>query len=156
MTHDEAYAFMRMGKNLERADMSTRIIDVRSATLLSEIESELTAFSNIQWMGVLKSMTAYQMYRREVRVRINREDVLAFLLTNPRFPRSLIHAIEQVERSVTELPNSKETVDKTTRVKSYLLNAKPSTLRQEKLHEFIDDIQLGLIEIDKQINDSYF
>lgn len=156
MTHDEAYAFMRMGKNLERADMSTRIIDVRSATLLSEIDSELTAFSNIQWMGVLKSMTAYQMYRREVRVRVNREDVLAFLLTNPRFPRSLIHAIEQVERSVTELPNSKETVDKTTSVKNYLLNAKPSTLRQEKLHEFIDDIQLGLIKIDKQINDSYF
>lgn len=156
MSHDEAYAFVRLGRNLERADMSTRIIDVRSATLLSEIDSELPAFSNIQWMGVLKSMTAYQMYRREVRVRINREDVLTFLLTNPRFPRSLVHAIEQIERAVTELPNSRETVDKTSRVKSYLLNAKPATLKQEKLHEFIDDIQLGLIEIDKQIEDSYF
>ena len=156
MTHDEGYAFLRMGQHLERADMTTRIIDVRSASLLSEIDSALTAFSNIQWMGVLKSMTAYQMYRREVRVRINREDVLAFLLTNPRFPRSLIHAIEQVERSVTELPNSKDTVQKTSRVKSYLLNAKPFSLKQEKLHEFIDDIQLGLIEINKQIDESYF
>ncbi|WP_339720052.1 alpha-E domain-containing protein [uncultured Paraglaciecola sp.] len=156
MSHDEAYAFVRLGRNLERADMSTRIIDVRSATLLSEIESELPAFSNIQWMGVLKSMTAYQMYRREVRVRINREDVLAFLLTNPRFPRSLVHAIEQIERAVTELPNSKDTVEKTSRVKSYILNAKPATLKQEKLHEFIDDIQLGLIDIDKQIEESYF
>jgi uncharacterized alpha-E superfamily protein len=156
MSHDEAYAFVRLGRNLERADMSTRIIDVRSATLLSEIESELPAFSNIQWMGVLKSMTAYQMYRREVRVRINREDVLTFLLTNPRFPRSLVHAIEQIEHAVTELPNSKDTVEKTSRVKSYLLNAKPATLKQEKLHEFIDDIQLGLIEIDKQIEVSYF
>tara|TARA_R110000868_G_scaffold41978_1_gene142482 strand:+ start:3472 stop:4392 length:921 start_codon:yes stop_codon:yes gene_type:complete len=156
MSHDEAYAFVRLGRNLERADMSTRIIDVRSATLLSEIESELPAFSNIQWMGVLKSMTAYQMYRREVRVRINREDVLAFLLSNPRFPRSLVHAIEQIERAVTELPNSKDTVEKTSRVKNYLLNAKPATLKQEKLHEFIDDMQLGLIEIDKQIEDSYF
>jgi len=156
MSHDEAYAFVRLGRNLERADMSTRIIDVRSATLLSEIDSELPAFSNIQWMGVLKSMTAYQMYRREVRVRINREDVLAFLLTNPRFPRSLVHAIEQIERAVTELPNSKDTVEKTSRVKGYLLNAKPATLKQEKLHEFIDDMQLGLIEIDKQIEDSYF
>ncbi|WP_158969144.1 alpha-E domain-containing protein [Paraglaciecola sp. L3A3] len=156
MSHDEAYAFMRIGQHIERADMSTRIIDVRSATLLSEIESELPAFSNIQWMGVLKSMTAYQMYRREVRVRINREDVLTFLLTNPRFPRSLVHAIEQIERAVTELPNSKDTVGKTSRVKNYLLNAKPATLKQEKLHEFIDDMQLGLIEIDKQIEDSYF
>jgi uncharacterized alpha-E superfamily protein len=156
MSHDEAYAFMRIGRHLERADMSTRIIDVRSATLLSEIESELPAFSNIQWMGVLKSMTAYQMYRREVRVRVNREDVLAFLLTDSRFPRSLVHAIEQIEHAVTELPHSKDTVEKTSRVKSYLLNAKPATLKQEKLHEFIDDIQLGIIEIDKQIEDSYF
>lgn len=156
MTHDEGYAFMRMGRNLERADMSTRIIDVRSASLLPSIESELPAFNNIQWMGVLKSMTAYQMYRREVRVRINREDVLTFLLTDPRFPRSVIYAIEQVEQAVTELPNSKKTVDKTSRVKKYLLNAKPATLQQEKLHEFIDDIQLGLIEIDKQIDKTYF
>ena len=156
MTHDEAYAFMRMGRNLERADMSTRIIDVRSATLLSEIENELTAFSNIQWMGVLKSMTAYQMYRREVRVRINRKDVLTFLLTDPRFPRSLTYAIDQIERSVSELPNSKDIVIKTNSVRNYLLNAKPATLMQEKLHDFIDDIQLGLIEIDKQIVDSYF
>jgi uncharacterized alpha-E superfamily protein len=156
MTHDEAYAFMRMGRNLERADMSTRIIDVRSATLLSEIDNELTAFSNIQWMGVLKSMTAYQMYRREVRVRINRKDVLTFLLTDPRFPRSLTYAIDQIERSVSELPNSKDIVIKTNSVRNYLLNAKPATLMQEKLHDFIDDIQLGLIEIDKQIVDSYF
>jgi len=156
MTHDEAYAFMRMGRNLERADMSTRIIDVRSATLLSEIENELPAFSNIQWMGVLKSMTAYQMYRREVRVRINRKDVLTFLLTDPRFPRSLIHAIDQIERCVTELPHSKDTIAKTSTVKNYLLNAKPASLVQNKLHDFIDDIQVGLIEIDKQIEESYF
>jgi uncharacterized alpha-E superfamily protein len=156
MSHDEAYAFMRIGRYLERADMSTRIIDVRSATLLSGIESELPAFSNIQWMGVLKSMTAYQMYRREVRVRINREDVLEFLLTNPRFPRSLIYAIEQVERAVTELPNSQDTVQKTSRAKNYLLNAKPASLKQEMLHDFIDDMQLEIIEIDKQIEESYF
>lgn len=156
MTHDEGYAFMRIGRNLERADMSTRIIDVRSASLLADIENELPAFSNIQWMGVLKSMTAYQMYRREVRVRINRKDVLAFLLTDPRFPRSLIHVLEQVEHSVSELPKSKEIVARTKSVKSLLLNSKPAELKQQKLHEFIDDVQLGLIEIDEQIGATYF
>ncbi len=156
MTHDEAYAFIRIGRNLERADMSTRLIDVRSASLLPEVETDLQAFNNIQWMGVLKSMTAYQMYRREVRVRINRVDVLEFLLLEPRFPRSLVHTMEQVERSLSELPKRKQATEKVRQVRAYLLNAKPARLVQDKLHEFIDDIQLGLIEIDQEIVESYF
>lgn len=156
MTHDEAYAFSKMGRNLERADMSTRIIDVRSASLLKDVDDDLQTFSNIQWMGVLKSMTAYQMYRREVRVRINRQDVLAFLLLEPRFPRSLIHTIEQVERAVGELPNAKATVLRASTLRNYLLNAKPETLVQEKLHEFIDDVQVGLIELHDKIAETYF
>jgi len=96
MTHDDAYSFMRIGRNVERADMSTRIIDVRTASLLPDVNEDSQAFSNIQWMGVLKSMSAYQMYRREVRVRINREDVLEFLFLDARFPRSLLHSLEQI------------------------------------------------------------
>lgn len=156
MTHDEAYSFLRIGRNLERADMTTRIIDVRSASLLPEVENELAAFRNIQWMGVLKSMTAYQMYRREVRVRINREDVLEFLLLESRFPRSLVHAIEEVERCISELPHNREAVDKTRILRTQLLNAKPAQLSQEKLHEFVDDMQAGLIEISDKVTETYF
>jgi uncharacterized alpha-E superfamily protein len=156
MTHDDGYGFLRIGRNLERADMSTRIIDVRSASLLPDVDDDSSAFSNIQWMGVLKSMSAYQMYRREVRVRINREDVLEFLLLESRFPRSLLHSIEQVEYALSQLPNNKGPIDKTHQLRNYLLNAKPSKLVQDKLHEFIDDVQLVLIEIDGKLYESYF
>jgi uncharacterized alpha-E superfamily protein len=156
MTHDDGYCFLRIGRNLERADMSTRIIDVRSASLLPDVDEESQTFSNIQWMSVLKSMTAYQMYRREVRVRINREDVLEFLLLEARFPRSLLHTIEQVEYSLAQLPHNKPVIEKTRNVRNYLLNANPAKLIQDKLHEFIDDIQLGLIEIDTKLNECYF
>ncbi|NVJ59561.1 MAG: alpha-E domain-containing protein [Gammaproteobacteria bacterium] len=156
MTHDEAYSFIRMGRNLERGDMSTRLVDVRSASLLPDVDNELRTFKNIQWMGVLKSMTAYQMYRRKVRVRINRDDVLSFLLLEPRFPRSLIHAVEQVEQSIEELPNNKAATEKVKQIKSYLLGAEPAKLKQDKLHEFIDRMQQGLIEIDSEVSQSYF
>ncbi|MBT1451863.1 alpha-E domain-containing protein [Glaciecola sp. XM2] len=156
MTHDDGYDFLRIGRNLERADMSTRIIDVRSASLLTNIDDDSSAFSNIQWMSVLKSMSAYQMYRRQVRMRITREDVLEFLLLESRFPRSLLHALEQVEYSLSQLPNNKSAIDKTRQLRNYLMNARPAKLVQEKLHEFIDDIQLGLIEIDTKLYDSYF
>ena len=51
--------------------MTTRIIDVRSGDLLPEHE-EMTPFENIQWMSVLKSLTAYQMYRRTIQERVSR------------------------------------------------------------------------------------
>jgi uncharacterized alpha-E superfamily protein len=156
MTHDDGYGFLRIGRNLERADMSTRIIDVRSASLLPEVSDESVAFGNIQWMGVLKSMSAYQMYRREVRVRINRPDVLEFLLLEARFPRSLLHCIDKVESSLSELPNNKAVIERTRHLRNYLLNANPAKLVQDKLHEFIDDIQAGLIEIDSRLDESYF
>ncbi|KXI30138.1 alpha-E domain-containing protein [Paraglaciecola hydrolytica] len=156
MTHDEGYEFLRIGRNLERADMTTRIIDVRSASLLQDTETSQSAFENIQWMSVLKSLTAYQMYRREVRLRIRRPDVLKFLLLEDRFPRSLLHALRQVEHCLKTLPNHEEIIMQIRVVETQLLDANPQSLIQEKLHEFIDDMQLGLNTIFDKINQTYF
>jgi uncharacterized alpha-E superfamily protein len=156
MTHDEGYQFLRMGRNLERADMTTRIIDVRSASLLQETETSQSAFENLQWMSVLKSLTAYQMYRREVRLRIRRPDVLKFLLLEDRFPRSLLHTLQQVEECLKKLPNNEEAIMQIRVVENQLLEANPQTLIQEKLHDFIDDMQLGLNTIFDKINQTYF
>lgn len=156
MTHDEGYAFLRLGRNLERGDMTTRIIDVRSATLLPELGQDQSAFDNIQWMGVLKSMSAYQMYRREMRLRINRPDVLKFLLQEARFPRSLLHTLKQVKTLLQELPRHENAIPPVDKLQSQLLDAKPQSLKQESLHEFIDEMQLGLINIAGKIRETYF
>lgn len=156
MTHDEGYEFLRIGRNLERADMTTRIIDVRSASLLQDTETSQSAFENLQWMSVLKSLTAYQMYRREMRLRIRRPDVLKFLLLEDRFPRSLLHTLQQVEHCLKHLPNHEEAIMQIRVVENQLLEANPQTLIQEKLHDFIDDMQLGLNTIFDKINQTYF
>ncbi|MGO4892154.1 alpha-E domain-containing protein [Flavobacterium sp. W21_SRS_FM6] len=156
MTHDEGYAFLRIGRNIERADMTTRIIDVRSASLLQETETSQSAFENLQWMSVLKSLTAYQMYRREVRLRIRRPDVLKFLLLENRFPRSLLHTLQQVEHCLKQLPNHEDVIMQIRVVENHLLEANPQSLIQEKLHDFIDDMQLGLNTIFDKINETYF
>ncbi|CAH9062018.1 hypothetical protein PSECIP111951_02607 [Pseudoalteromonas holothuriae] len=156
MSHDEAYDFMKIGRNLERADMSTRLIDVRSASLLENVDEELTSFKNIQWMSVLKSMTAYQMYRRQVRMRVTREDVLNFLLLDKRFPRSLLHTFDQIEHAVSLLPNNTVCLEEIGNAKTYLISINPSTLLQDKLHDFIDVVQLNLSEIDNKVAQTYF
>ena len=156
MTHDDGYSFLRMGRNLERADMTTRIIDVRSATLLPELADELTPFENLQWMSVLKSLTAYQMYRREVRLRIRRPDVLKFLLQEKRFPRAFHHSICAVGDCLNGLPHNEKPLELLNKLQRKLLRAKPQELKQEKLHDFIDELQLGLVKINASINTTYF
>ncbi|HVT36652.1 MAG TPA: alpha-E domain-containing protein, partial [Nevskiaceae bacterium] len=65
MSHDIGFSFLRLGTNIEQADMTTRIIDVRSADLIRPKTGEdLLPFQNIQWMGVLRSLSAQQMYQR--------------------------------------------------------------------------------------------
>ena len=156
MLRGEGYAFLRLGRHLERTDMTSRIIDVRSASLLPDLSPEQSAFENIQWMGVLKSLTAYQMYRQEMRIRINRADVLEFLINNKQFPRSLQHGLMQIGKCLLELPNSQSISQHVEALSEELQKLDTHELTQDRLHEVIDDIQLGVVKIHQSINSQYF
>ena len=155
MLHDMGYAFLKMGRNIERADMTTRIIDVRSADLLPEHES-LTPFENIQWMSVLKSLTAYQMYRRLVQERVSRPYVLKFLLKEKTFPRSFFHSLLEVKSCLQSLPRHKKLITLLNEVGKKVLRADQAILEQDELHQFIDELQLGLAELNQEISQNYF
>jgi uncharacterized alpha-E superfamily protein len=156
MYHDIGYDFLRMGRNLERGDMTTRIIDVRSADLLEEEHENLTPYENIQWMSVLKSLTGYQMYRRIIQVRVRRPDVLKFLLQERKFPRAFYHTTCEVENCLENLPRNKKCIDEVHALQHMVLAANPHELKQDDLHGFIDDLQLGLNKVHGSIADTYF
>ena len=155
MLHDMGYDFLKMGRNLERADMTTRIIDVRSADLLPEHEA-LTPFENIQWVSVLKSLTGYQMYRRTVQERVSRPYVLKFLLKEKQFPRSFFHTLLEVKSCLQNLPRNEETIALLNEIGKKVLRADQAILKQDELHRFIDELQLGLADLNSLITDTYF
>ena len=103
MNQDEAYQFIRLGRNVERADMSTRIIDVASADLMGAGEEALP-YQNVLWMSVLQSLSAYQMYRLSMRNNVRASDVLEFLLHDKMFPRSIARCLLELEDSIRLLP----------------------------------------------------
>jgi uncharacterized alpha-E superfamily protein len=156
MTHDDGYDFLRIGRNIERADMTTRIIDVRSANLLCGLDNQMAPFENIQWMNVLKSLSAYQMYRRQMRLRIQRQDVLRFLLLDEKFPRALKHTLLQIQYCLADLPNSTAVIDEIQVVQRKLDNAQAESLQQDMLHRFIDDMQKGLNNVHSKLSQTYF
>lgn len=155
MLHDVGYDFLRLGRNLERAEMTTRIIDVRSANLLEEHEG-LTPFENIQWMSVLKSLSAYQMYRRTIQVRVRRRDVLKFLLKDKQFPRSFFYNLLEVKSCLQGLPRNEASIVLLNEVGKKVLRADQAILQQDELHRFIDELQVGLAELNQSITQTYF
>ncbi len=86
MSHGPAYQFVRLGRSLERADMTSRMIDVAASIMMTGRE-ELEHYGNTIWRAVLRALSAYQMYRQYVRRRVTGEDVVGFLLLDRDFPR---------------------------------------------------------------------
>jgi uncharacterized alpha-E superfamily protein len=156
MSHDKGFAFLRLGRFTERADMTTRIVDVRTADLLPEDAPELGPFDNIQWMSVLKSLTGYQMYRRNMQVRVRRSAVLRFLFQNVAFPRSVMHSLVQAETIAGGLGHNDSVLRVLGRLKRLVQGTDVAALSQQQLHQFVDDLQLGLIELHDELVGSYF
>jgi len=156
MTHDEGYQFLRLGRNLERADMTIRIIDVSSANLLPEVSEELAPFRNIQWMSVLKSLSAYQMYRRAMQVRVRRPDVLKFLFKERLFPRAFYHTVCEVGECLQGLPRNIGPLKQVAALKEAVTGAQPDSMSQEELHAFIDVLEQGIIALNGAIVAAYF
>jgi uncharacterized alpha-E superfamily protein len=156
MNRNDAHTFMTLGRNLERADMTSRIVDVRSAQLLPAETPELRPFESVQWMSVLKSLSGYQMYRLKMRTRVRRLDVLQFLLRDDQFPRSCQFCLTQLESSLTPLPRSEGVLDVLESAASFIERAPLATLDQPGLHELIDRIQLNISDVHNMIAESYF
>lgn len=158
-SRDEAYNLMRMGRFMERADMTSRILDVRSANLLitNDTVSNLTPFAHIQWMSVLKSLTAYQAYRQHVRLRgVKGEDVLRYLLQDSQFPRAVTYCLSLVQQCLDGLPKNDMPLRSLARITRQVQEADMAALAHTGLHKFIDELQVGLTSVHDHINTTYF
>jgi len=158
MSRDVGYHFMKIGTALEQADMTTRILDVRSTSLIEPTgrPEQLAPFYNIQWMSVLRSLTGYQMYRRHVRSRVNRTGVLRFLLQNREFPRSVMFCLTSVGSMLPHLPANRGVERSLWRVRALVQDANIDKLVERGLHELIDEIQIGLGDVHESLSQAYF
>ena len=156
MSHGEPYHFIRMGRNLERADMTTRIVDVGCINLLQDQPDIPDAFDNMLWMTVLRSLSAYQMYRQNVPDRVNGEDVVEFLLKDGQFPRSVYHCLGELETCFQALPLHDQPLRSVTHTKRMVNEASISKLLEKGLHEFIDQIQIDFGEIHNTVAQTWF
>ncbi len=155
MNHDEAYQFIRLGRNIERADMSTRIIDASTTTLVGDSD-EIQPYRNVLWLSILHSLSAYQMYRMSVRRNIVAVEALNFLLKSAVFPRSTAHNLTVLEACVQALPSHEAALTAIQKTHKKLQKVDFNELSHDGLHQFIDELQTYIFGIHSQITETWF
>ena len=143
MSHGPAYQFVQLGRSLERADMTSRIIDVAAAIMMGG-RSQLRMHESTIWRAVLRALSAYQMYRQYVRRRILGPDVINFLLRDEYFPRSVAYCVAVLEQALQSLPRSEVTSGRLSSLRQHLQTNDWRNGEHEAVHQFVDELQLDL------------
>ena len=152
MSHDEAWHFAQIGRLLERADKTSRILDVKYFVLLPDESKVGSAIDIVQWTALLESTSALHMYRKRYG-RISPPLVAGFLLLDATFPRSVRFNVAQAEISlhaITGRPlgtNLDPVEEQFSRLLGLLQLAKIDDIIQYGLHQFIDGFQVNLNEV---------
>ncbi|AGA34739.1 Protein containing domains DUF403 [Thioalkalivibrio nitratireducens DSM 14787] len=156
MSHDAAYDFIRLGRNLERADMTSRQIDVGAIRYLKKT-ADPTPYDGLLWTGILRSQSGFQMYRQHVKRRINGVDVVRFLLQDVPFPRAVAHSLRYVQEALERLPRNELPLRLVMQARRHALGADVDQLiAEDRLHGFIDTLQQDIGEIHTAVVDTWF
>lgn len=161
MSHGEGWHFARLGRLLERADKTSRILDVKYFMLLPTVAEVGTPFDIIQWSALLKSASALEMYCKQ-HGRISPNQVAEFLILNPNFPRAIRYCLIKAEDSLHAIVGSESdrhsnlAEKRLGRLRSEMDYADMADILSAGLHEFFDDFQLKLNRTDDAIYETFF
>jgi uncharacterized alpha-E superfamily protein len=156
MSRDAPYRFITLGRNIERADMTTRILDIGSVLLAEERSDRMRRYESALWINVLKALSALLMYRKKVRHRIKGGDVLDYMLKDPDLPRAVSHCIDELMSSIRKLPHSEDLIGHLTALGDYVLSLDMQGISPQQLHSLLDSIQSRLGVAHQQIAAAWF
>ncbi len=158
MSRGHAYDFIELGRHLERADMTSRVIDIGTqGHPLSDLPRDEAVQLDVHvWTSILKALTAYQMYRKDLRIAVNDTDVAAYLLHDGNFPRSVRHCLNEIEASLGNLPLHRDMLRRVRSASHLLDQIKPAELGAAGLHQGLDGLQIGICAIHEGIRETWF
>jgi uncharacterized alpha-E superfamily protein len=162
MTHNEGWHFGQIGRLIERADKTARILDVKYYILLPSVNYVGSTLDELQWMALLKSASAYEMYRKQGGHRISPNQVASFLILDTEFPRSVRYCILEAERSLhhitgTPIGSWRIPVERTMgRVRADLDYITIEEIFEIGLHEYLDGLQSRMNEVGDKIFETFF
>jgi len=161
MSHNEAWNFLRLGRKLERADKTSRILDVKYFILLPSLSDVGTPYDDVQWAAVLKSVSGFEMYRQRYG-RIAPERIVEFLVMDREFPRTIHYSIncaDECLHAITGSPAGSFSCPSEQRLgllRSEMDYTRVDSILASGLHEFLDALQVKMNRIDTAILEDFF
>ncbi len=161
MAHTEGWHFFRLGRLLERADKTSRILDVKYFILLPDVNYVGTAYDDIQWAALLRTTDALNGYR-QLYGRITPHQVAEFLMLGRDFPRSILYCLLKAQQSLhsiaqtsTDRPHNKAERNLGQLV-AKLSFTSIEDIFEQGLHEFTDQLQIEMNSVDVAIAETFF
>ena len=161
MTHGEGWHFSRLGRMLERADKTSRILDVKYFILLRSAADVGTPFDEVQWAAVLRSASAFEMYRKR-HGRISPRGIVEFLLLDPEFPRAIRFCLNEARDSLhavtgTPIGTYRRAAEQLLgQLCSDLAYAHLDEIMSQGLHEYLDTLQTNMNLVSAGIYEALF
>ena len=157
MPRDSAWEMLKLGQNLERADMTTRNLDAATAAIM-QIEDDDFAVNSQQiiWGNVLRSLSADQPYRRAMRSSVKAPLVCSFLLTDPRFPRSVEYCLNDMIQGVKALPRAEKIIADIRKLHKTVTDRAEDSAPGPEMREALNDLQISLQYLHFSISRTWF
>ncbi|HEX2473310.1 MAG TPA: alpha-E domain-containing protein [Lacipirellulaceae bacterium] len=161
MTHGEAWHFCQLGRMLERADKTSRILDVKYFILLPKPADVGTPFDDVQWSSLLRSASALEMYRQR-HGRISPVNVVKFLVIDREFPRAVLYCLTRANESLHAISGThtgsfcNPAEQRLGQLRAELAYTQAEEVIAGGLHEFVDDLQRRLNLVGDAIHDCFF
>lgn len=158
---DQGWVFYQLGKMIDRADQTTRLLDIKYHRLLPAVADVGSPIDVSQWNALLRSVAGYHGYRRIRPSGMTPETVADFILSNPSFPRSVACCVQRIRSYFDLLAADPELngvfIDMTAfdAIEIQLT----MTIKQaigEGLHEYLDRLQINLQHLADTITAVYF
>ncbi len=156
MSHDAPWQFVKLGRDLERSDMTTRILDAGAAALIAANGDASVNLRQVVWGNVLRSASAYMSYRRSVRMSVTGPDVACYLLEDAHFPRSVEACLTQLEISAGKLPQGHHVVELIREINPSVYPITTEADLGPAFRSFLNDLQIQLCQLSNRISQTWF
>jgi len=159
---DQVWSFHELGRQLERADQTTRLLDIKYHRLLPSPDSVGSAVDVGEWNALLRSAAGYHAFRRVHPRGMHPARVADFLLFNRRFPRSVTECVYQAAETMAglsagfNLEGCKAALESIGALRDFLVARRSAGAMNLGLHEFLDSVQSRIVDITDSLGENLF
>ena len=148
------YQFLRLGRFLERTDMMIRILQTQ--VLRSKQHKKGYEYLTLEWINILKSISAFQAYRQHSQQDISISDIINFFLKTNTFPRSINWNLNQIERATYRISKKNNLIRNVKEIKKDINKYKIKTDNLDNFLLFLEKMLKKLNTLNNQIQKNYF